>query len=140
MLLSIDAVMAAMANYAEAQADEASAKASYTGYSWDYYGQRYIDAVASAKEAAEKILRDYIAQEIKESSSRENKYIVIHGFPGGKVEYPIVTEHDPYRLIPEYRQPPTKEQEEWLKKVGIDNYDYFTHSIRVKTLEFKNID
>lgn len=62
--LSISAVMNAMAAVAEAQADEATARAGYDGYSWDYHGQRFIDSVDSAKEAAEAVLREYIAQEV----------------------------------------------------------------------------
>ncbi len=59
-ILSIDAVMAAMANYAEAQSEHDSARAKYDDYSWDWYGRRYINAVDSAKEAAGKILEQYI--------------------------------------------------------------------------------
>ncbi len=58
--LSINAVMAAMANYAEAQADENAACARHEGYSWDYYGRDYILATEKAEEKAKKVLQDYI--------------------------------------------------------------------------------
>lgn len=59
-LLSIDAVMSAMANYAEAQSDHDVAREKYEGYSWGYHGSSYIDAVNSAKERAQEVLEQYI--------------------------------------------------------------------------------
>ena len=58
--LSIDAVMAAMADYAEASAEERKARAEYAGYSWGYHGYNYIEAVNKAKERAQEALEDYI--------------------------------------------------------------------------------
>lgn len=59
-ILSIDAVMSAMANYAMAQGEHDVARDKYDGYSWGYHGSSYIDAVESAQEHAERVLEQYI--------------------------------------------------------------------------------
>jgi hypothetical protein len=62
--LSVSAVMAAMANFADASHEEETAREAYDGYSWGYHGSHYIDAVVKSREAAEKCLQDYIAAEV----------------------------------------------------------------------------
>lgn len=64
-ILSIDAVMAAMADYAEASAEHGAALSSYDGYSWDWHGASYIAAVNNAKERAEHVLEQYIEQMVQ---------------------------------------------------------------------------
>ena len=59
-ILSIDAVMSAMADYANAQSRHDAAREKYDGYSWGWYGSSYIDAVDRARDAAEKVLEQYI--------------------------------------------------------------------------------
>lgn len=65
--LSIGAVMAAMAAVAEAQKEEAEARAEAGDpISWDYFGSRYLNAVSDAEAEAEKVLQEYIAQEVQD--------------------------------------------------------------------------
>lgn len=59
-ILSIDAVMSAMADYASAQSEHDVARDKYEGYSWGYHGSSYIDAVESAREHAQSVLEQYI--------------------------------------------------------------------------------
>lgn len=63
--LSIDAVMAAMTDYATAQAEEQAARAEYGGYSWGYHGGGYLAAIETAKAAAEAALNEYIAEVVR---------------------------------------------------------------------------
>lgn len=61
--LPLDAIMACMADYAEACANERAAKRVYRnegGHSWDYHGSEYIKAVEEAQESCEKELEAYI--------------------------------------------------------------------------------
>lgn len=58
--LPLDAIMACLADYAEACRAEGEAKADYDGYSWDYHGSRYIEAVENAQKDAEKEIEAYI--------------------------------------------------------------------------------
>ncbi len=58
--LPLDAIMACLADYADACRREGEAKADYDGYSWDYAGSRYIAAVEDAQKDAEKELEAYI--------------------------------------------------------------------------------
>lgn len=58
--LPLDAIMACLADYAEACRSEGEARADYDGYSWDYHGSRYIEAVEDAQKDAEKELEAYI--------------------------------------------------------------------------------
>jgi len=59
-ILSIDAVMSAMADYANAQSIHDAAREKYNGYSWDWHGSDYIDAVDRARTSAEQVLEQYI--------------------------------------------------------------------------------
>lgn len=59
-ILSIDAVMAAMADYANAQSIHDAAREKYDGYSWDWHGSSYIDAIDRARTSAEQVLEQYI--------------------------------------------------------------------------------
>ncbi|TXG78283.1 hypothetical protein E6Q11_01415 [Candidatus Dojkabacteria bacterium] len=59
-ILSIDAVMSAMVDYANAQKEHDAARESYEGYSWGWAGESYIEAVDRARDATEKVLEQYI--------------------------------------------------------------------------------
>lgn len=58
--LGIECLMQAMANHAEAVADEREARSRYTGYSWGYHGREYIQRVEDAAAEVEKRLNEYI--------------------------------------------------------------------------------
>jgi hypothetical protein len=71
-ILSIDAVMSAMADYASAQSDHDVARDKYQGYSWGYHGHSYIHAVDSAKEHAESVLEQYIQACVEKALAKIN--------------------------------------------------------------------
>lgn len=75
-ILSIDAVMAAMASYATAQSEHDLARRKYDGYSWGWAGADYIIAVDSAKEKAEKVLEQYIGACVERVLAKRNEIVV----------------------------------------------------------------
>lgn len=77
-ILDVDAVMAAMQDYAEARGEHDAALAKYDGYSWDWHGSGYIDAVESAKDHAKDVLEKYIEACVRRAVERIN--------PNGTVE------------------------------------------------------
>jgi len=62
--LKIECLLEAMDSYASASTEERTAREAYDGYSWGYYGYRYIEAKERAAEEVQKHLRAFIAEEI----------------------------------------------------------------------------
>lgn len=58
--LSTDSLLDALSRFADAKAERDIAFNEYDGWSWDYYGSHFDDAVENAREEVEKGLRDYI--------------------------------------------------------------------------------
>lgn len=69
-ILSIDAVMAAMSEYAASQKRHDKARAEYEGYSWGYHGWSYIRDVDESKVNAEKVLEQYIEACVQRAISK----------------------------------------------------------------------
>lgn len=58
-------VMDAMMEYFMAKSEHDSARESYDGYSWDYYGQGEIQDLEKACGNAAKVLDEFVNQAVK---------------------------------------------------------------------------
>lgn len=59
-MLSVDAVIEAIGQYASAKSERDKAMEEYEGYSWGWHGRYYEEAVTRNRDAAQKALNDYV--------------------------------------------------------------------------------
>ena len=59
-MITIDALMAAMQEYADAVGEEREARKGYEGHSWDWFGRSYFDQIDEAKNKAQTLMDGYV--------------------------------------------------------------------------------
>ena len=73
MSSNLYALMQAMQRWMDAKGEHDIAYSKFEGFSWDYYGKNFIEAVEDAEKDVEENLQKYVDARIKHILKRQSK-------------------------------------------------------------------